>query len=75
VWLQAWAALEYLDGAVGKIFDFLKRSGLAKSTYVMLLSDNGSALLQGEKKKVRRQGSCCGQVRRGRGSTQCWQAV
>uniref|UniRef100_A0A383VL27 Sulfatase N-terminal domain-containing protein n=1 Tax=Tetradesmus obliquus TaxID=3088 RepID=A0A383VL27_TETOB len=51
--LDAWAALEYLDGAVGKVFDFLRSSGLAKSTYVMLLSDNGSALLRGESKKLR----------------------
>jgi arylsulfatase A-like enzyme len=49
---QAWAALEYLDGAAGKIFDYLKASGLDKTTYVMLLSDNGSALLRGESKKV-----------------------
>jgi phosphoglycerol transferase MdoB-like AlkP superfamily enzyme len=53
VLLQAWAALEYLDGAVGKIFDYLRSSGLDKSTYVMLLSDNGSGLLPGENKRVR----------------------
>jgi arylsulfatase A-like enzyme len=56
--MQAWAALEYLDGAVGKIFDYLRSSGLAKSTYVMLLSDNGSGLLPGENKKVRQYSNC-----------------
>jgi arylsulfatase A-like enzyme len=57
--LQAWAALEYLDGAIGKIFDFVRSSGLASSTYIMLLSDNGSALMSGESAKVSCYGDNC----------------
>jgi arylsulfatase A-like enzyme len=53
--LQAWAALEYLDEVLGRLFDYLKTSGLDKSTYVMLLSDNGSALLPNEGSKANRQ--------------------
>lgn len=52
VLLQAWAALEYLDGALGILFDYLKSSGLYKSTYVFLMSDNGSAMMPGESKHV-----------------------
>jgi arylsulfatase A-like enzyme len=52
--LQAWAALEYLDEVLGRLFDYLAVSGLDKSTYVMLLSDNGSALLPNENSKANR---------------------
>ncbi|WIA40657.1 hypothetical protein OEZ86_013993, partial [Tetradesmus obliquus] len=52
--VQAWAALEYLDKVVGRLFDYLAVSGLDKTTYVMLLSDNGSALLPNEGSKANR---------------------
>lgn len=51
---QAWAALEYLDKVLGRLFDYLAASGLEKTTYVMLLSDNGSALLPNEGSKANR---------------------
>lgn len=50
--LQAWAALEYLDDQLGRLFAFLQASGLSKTTYVMVMSDNGAALLPDERKQA-----------------------
>ncbi|KAF6255124.1 alkaline-phosphatase-like protein [Scenedesmus sp. NREL 46B-D3] len=52
--VQAWAALEYMDEVLGRLFDYLKTSGLDKSTYVMLMSDNGAAMLPNERSTVDR---------------------
>lgn len=56
---QAWAALEYMDEVLGRLFDYLKTSGLDKSTYVMLMSDNGAAMLPNERSTVDRLVSIC----------------
>jgi arylsulfatase A-like enzyme len=50
--LQAWAMLEYLDSVLGRLFKHLKDTGLDKSTYVMIMSDNGSFLMPDEPMKV-----------------------
>jgi arylsulfatase A-like enzyme len=54
LYFQAWAALEYLDHVIGRLLDYLATSGLDETTYVMLLSDNGSALLPNEGSKSNR---------------------
>jgi arylsulfatase A-like enzyme len=46
--MQAWAAAEYLDAVIGRVLDFVASSRLAANTYVMLASDNGAQLLDGE---------------------------
>ncbi|KAF6264392.1 alkaline-phosphatase-like protein [Scenedesmus sp. NREL 46B-D3] len=50
--VDAWAALEYLDDVLGDLFDHLKETGLDKTTYVMVMSDNGAALLRNERASV-----------------------
>lgn len=47
--IDAWAALEYLDDVLGSLFDHLKSTGLDKTTYVMVMSDNGGALMRDER--------------------------
>jgi arylsulfatase A-like enzyme len=46
--LQAWAFVEYLDDALGPLFDFLTSSGLDQSTFVMFTADNGPAVYADE---------------------------
>lgn len=55
VLVQAWAYLEYLDDAVGDLFNKLEASGMDKTTYIFLMGDNGSALLAGENGPKSRQ--------------------
>ncbi|WIA34881.1 hypothetical protein OEZ86_013171 [Tetradesmus obliquus] len=54
---DAWALLEYLDDALGPIFNYLESSGLDRNTFVMFSSDNGAAIYPDEEnpahKKVR----------------------
>jgi arylsulfatase A-like enzyme len=37
---------------LGSLFDYLKSTGLDKTTYVMIMSDNGSAMLRDERPAV-----------------------
>jgi arylsulfatase A-like enzyme len=37
---------------LGSLFDYLKATGLDKTTYVMVMSDNGSAMLRDERPSV-----------------------
>jgi arylsulfatase A-like enzyme len=41
--------LQYIDDVLGRLFSFLESSPLGKSTYVMIMSDNGPQLLMDEK--------------------------
>lgn len=48
--------LAYLDDNLGRLFDFLRSSPLSNNTYIMITSDNGPEMLDGEQitaKKVR----------------------
>ncbi|WIA14034.1 hypothetical protein OEZ85_002592 [Tetradesmus obliquus] len=45
---DAWAFMEYLDDALGPMFDFLTDSGLDQSTYLMFTADNGPAVYHDE---------------------------
>lgn len=40
--------MQYLDDAIGDLFNQLEANGLDKTTYIFLMGDNGSALLAGE---------------------------
>lgn len=40
--------MEYMDDVLGRLFDYIDNSPLKHNTYVMILSDNGSELFQGE---------------------------
>lgn len=40
--------MEYLDDALGPMFDFLTDSGLDQSTYLMFTADNGPAVYHDE---------------------------
>jgi arylsulfatase A-like enzyme len=40
--------MEYLDDALGPLFDFLTSSGLDQSTYLMFTADNGPAVYADE---------------------------
>lgn len=44
--------VEYLDDALGRLISYLKASGLDKTTYVMIMSDNGAFLMPDEPTKV-----------------------
>jgi arylsulfatase A-like enzyme len=46
--LQAWAAAEFLDAVIGRVLDFVASSRLASNTYIMITSDNGPQILEGE---------------------------
>jgi hypothetical protein len=46
--LQAWAFMEYLDDALGPLFDFM--TCLDQSTYLMFTADNGPYLAADENK-------------------------
>jgi arylsulfatase A-like enzyme len=47
--------MEYLDDALGPLFDFLTSSGLEQSTYLMFTADNGPAVYADENPAEKRQ--------------------
>lgn len=48
--MQVWAFLEYMDDVLGRLFDYIDSSPLRNNTYVLLMSDNGSELFDGERR-------------------------
>jgi arylsulfatase A-like enzyme len=60
--------MEYLDDALGPVFDFLTSSGLDQSTYLMFTADNGPAVYADEnspqKKRVSQDWVLCLQEQR-----------
>jgi arylsulfatase A-like enzyme len=50
--MQAWGVVEYMDSVLGRLFSFLEATGLDRSTYVTLSSDNGEALFHTESRAV-----------------------